>query len=179
MIDSKKGIRLVFAYYARLCLLTGAGLLVLLLGLWLLRWLIDWNTPFDPSDWLIFLTGFIVVAVSLGPFALTVKQLSGVARVRADIKSGPPASQRYKRFVTIGLLLIGLVFAILLILSRSFMVWFTFGSLFCLMGLALYYITWQIGHIEKALSVTIYQTDYTWRFDKVNYVGVTKNAAKK
>src|SRR5262249_39087272 len=101
-------------------------------------------------------------------------QLAGVAKVKTDLRTGPPVSPR-RKMIFYGLLaIVGLAFLIGIIWSRSFMVWLAFGSLLTLMGLTLLYLAWRIGQIERAAKITIYQTDPVWRFDRFNYVGVIK-----
>lgn len=175
MVDPRKGLRAVFSFYARICLGVGLGLLAALLALRLFNWLLDWNTPFDPLDTLVFLTGLIVIAALLGPYVVTVGQLAHVLKMpSASIQASQPASQRQRLIILAAVGAVALVFGLILILSRSFTVWVAFGGGFVLMGLTLFYITWRIGQIEKAARMTIYQTDYSWRFDRTSYIGVMK-----
>ncbi len=179
MNEEKLAVRRVFGFYGWLCL--GAGLVLLgILGL--LRatnWLINWKTPFDPADLMIFGAGLIVVVVSLGPYVATVGQLAGVAKIKATLRGSQPTNPRRRQIMFGLLIVVGLVFAGLLVWSRSFITWLTFGSLLTLMGLAALYVAWKIGQIEQAANITIYQTDFTWRFDKTSYIGIFKTGVRR
>ncbi len=168
------GLRLIFKFYACVCLAAGGLVLTILLGLRLTNLLLDWSAPFDPADWTVFGAGLIVVVMLLGPYLATIGQLTGVQRVRASIHNETPLSSS-RRWLMRGLLLgICLFFLSFLLLSHSLIIWITFGTLPVLMGLALFYIAWRIGRIERLSGLTIYQTDYKWRFDRTSYIGVRK-----
>lgn len=175
MPDVRRGIRRIFAFYGWVCL--GAGLVVLaLVGvLRLLNTLIDFSRPLEPADGFVFGAGLIVVVVSLGPYVATVGQLAGVQKIRtANIQTGPASSSRERLIIYGSLGVVVVVFAAVLLTSRSLITWLTFGILPLVMALCLFYLVWRIGRIEQAARVTIYQTDYRWRFDKKSYIGVYK-----
>ncbi len=180
MPDAKRGIRRIFAFYGWVCLAGGLVVLALLGLLRLFNTLIDWSQPLGAADWLVFGAGLIVVLLSLGPYLATVGQLAGVQKIRtASIQTGPPPGPREWLILYGGLGLVALVFALVLLTSRSLIIWLTFGVLPISMALCLFYLVWQIGRIEQAAKITIYQTDYRWRFDRTSYIGVFKSLAKK
>ncbi len=175
MLDPRAGIRLSFVYYGWICL--GAGLIVLaILGLLRLTgWLIDWQAPFDPADWFIFAGGLIVVLVTLGPYVVTVGQLAKVKRIRPTVINRQFAPSKRRNQITYAIIGgVAVVFAIILVVMQSFMVWFTFGSLFIIMALLLFYMAWRIGRYERAAKMIIQAQDYNWRFDSTSFVGVIK-----
>lgn len=169
----KAGIRYLFSFYGRICLAGGLTLSILLAVLWLFKLLLDWQTPLAPNEWYTFVSGFIILAILIGPYAATVGQLAKVQRAaNVRVQTSPPLSKERRRLWLVCGGLLGLIFLIALIVTRSFIVWFTFGSLFSLLGLVLLYIAWQIGRIEKAANMVIYAQDYSWRFDSKSYFGV-------
>jgi hypothetical protein len=180
MPDARRGIRRIFAFYGWVCLV--AGLLVLgVLGLLrLLNWLLDWTQPLEAADWLIFGAGLVVVLVSLGPYLATVGQLAGVQKIRTgNIQTSAAPTSRERLILYGGLGVVALVFGGVLLTSRSLIIWLTFGGLPVFMALCLFYLAWRIGRIEQAARITLYQTDYRWRFDRTSYIGVYKNSSKK
>jgi hypothetical protein len=180
MPDARRGIRRIFAFYGWVCLV--AGLLVLgVLGLLrLLNWLLDWTRPLGAADWLIFGAGLIVVLVSLGPYLATAGQLAGVQKIRTgNIQTGPVPTSRERLILYGGLGVVALVFGGVLLTSRSLIIWLTFGGLLVFMALCLFYLVWRIGRIEQAARITLYQTDYRWRFDRTGYIGVYRSSSKK
>jgi predicted membrane channel-forming protein YqfA (hemolysin III family) len=178
MNTENRTIRRAFVRYGKLCLVAGLVILALLALLRLLNWLIDWQAPFDPMDLMYFATGLIVVVISLGPYVATVGELAKVAKLQANPRPEAPSSPRTQLIIRVGLAAVVLFFAVLIILSRNFMVWLTFGGLLSLMGLTFFYLAWRIGGIERAGKIVIYQTDYSWRFDRFNYVGVYHKVTK-
>ena len=169
----KAGIRYLFSFYGRVCLAGGLALSVLLAVLWLFKLLLDWQTPIAPGDWYTFVSGFIILTILIGPYVVTVGQLAKVQRAaNVRIQTGPPLSKERRRLWLLAGAILGLIFLAALIITRSFIVWFTFGSLFSLLGLVLLYIAWQIERIEKAANMIIYAQDYSWRFDSKSYFGV-------
>ncbi|MDB5080578.1 MAG: hypothetical protein JWP00_2502 [Chloroflexi bacterium] len=179
MPEARRGIRRIFIFYGWVCL---AGGLLVLGGLGLLRllnWLLDWTQPLGAADWLVFGAGLIVVLVSLGPYLATVGQLAGVQKIRtANIQNGPPPTQRERLVLCGSLAGAGLVFGGVLLSSRSLVIWLTFGGLPIFMAVCLFYLAWRIYRIEQAAQVTIYQTDYRWRFDRASYIGVFESLSK-
>jgi hypothetical protein len=176
MKSARLEIRAILNYYALPALVAGLVILLLLVTFRLANWLIDWTTPFDPADWFTFATGFIIVAILLGPYVATVGQLKGVQKIRTNtILNRPAITSKRGRYIWLALIAGTLLFfAAYLLLNRTFMTWLTFGCSLTLMGLTLFYLGWRIGRIEKTAGITIYQTDYTWRFDRQSYIGVFK-----
>ncbi|MBN9390116.1 MAG: hypothetical protein J0I20_18965 [Chloroflexi bacterium] len=180
MTDARRGIRRLFLFYGWVCLAGGVAVLLVTLLLRLLNAIIDWSTPLGWTDMLIFGAGLIVVLISLGPYLATVGQLAGVAKIRpASIQTGPPSSSRERLILYAGLGVVGVVFAVVLLTSKGLAVWLTFIILPIFMGLCLFYLAWRIGRIERKAKITIYQTDYRWRFDRTSYIGVYQNPVKK
>lgn len=180
MPDARRGIRRIFLFYGWVCLAGSGLMLVVTLLLRLLNAIIDWATPLAWGDLFIFGVGFIVALVSLGPYLATVGTLAGVPKIRATtVRTGPPPSARERLIVNSGLALVAVIFAAVLLTSRGLAVWLTFIILPVLMGLCLFYLAWRIGRIEQKAKITIYQTDYRWRFDRTSYIGVYENPVKK
>ena len=176
MPDSKAGLRLTLLFYARICLGLGVGLLVILGLLRLTSLLIDWSTPLDPAEWFTFATGLIVVAATLGPYVVTVGQLAKVKRIPAmNIVTGPPRSRGRQQLTWAIIGGVAVIFLAIIIIMRSAMVWFTFGAMFGLIGLLLLYICWRIGRFERLGNIIIFATDYSWHFDPISYIGMTKS----
>lgn len=180
MPDARRGIRRLFIFYGWVCL-AGGGAVLLVTGLLrLLNAIIDWAVPLGWADLFIFGAGLIVVLISLGPYLATVGQLAGVQKIRAaSIQTGPPASSRERLILYGSLGAVTLIFAVVLLTSRSLAVWLTFIILPVFMALCLFYLAWRIGRIEQKLKITIYQTDYRWRFDRTSYIGVYGVPVKK
>lgn len=180
MPDARRGIRRLFLFYGLVCL-AGGGVVLLVTGLLrLLNAVIDWAAPLGWADLFIFGAGLIVVLISLGPFLATVGQLAGVPKIRtANIQATPPPSSRERLFLYGGLGAVGVVFAAVLLTSQSLAVWLTFIILPVFMALCLFYLAWRIGRIERKAGITIYQTDYRWRFDRNSYIGVYRSPIKK
>ena len=182
MPDAKRGIRRIFIFYGWVCLAGGLVVLALVGLLRLLNALVDFSQPLGLADWFVFGAGLIVVLVSLGPYLATVGQLAGVRKIRAsNIQGGPPPSSRERLILYGSLGGAAVIFAAVLLTSRGLAVWLTFIILPVFMALCLFYLAWRIGRIEQKAGITLYQTDYRWRFDRTSYIGVytTPTPAKK
>ena len=178
MPDARRGIRRLFLFYGWVCLAGGVVVLLVTGLLRLLNALIDWNTPLGWADLFIFGAGLIVVLISLGPFLVTVGQLAGVSKIRtSNIQTAPPPSSRERLILYGGLGAVAVIFAVVLLTTRSLAVWLTFIILPVFMAACLCYLAWQIGRIELKAGITIYQTDYRWRFDRTSYIGVYQGKA--
>ncbi len=173
MPDARRGIRRLFLFYGWVCLAGGGAALLVTALLRLLNAIIDWATPLGWGDLFIFGAGLIVVLLSLGPYMATVGQLAGVQKIRtSNIQTGRPASSRERLILYGSLAVVVVIFAVVLLTSRSLAVWLTFIILPVFMALCLFYLAWRIGRSERKLKITVYQTDYRWRFDRTSYIGV-------
>ncbi len=173
-MEQKLAIRNVFWRYGLYSLIIGLGIMAILGLLWVFRWLIDWKVLLEPADGFTFAAGLLLILIPLGPYLATVNQLKGVARIKATLNRPAPVSLRRRQITLAILIAVGIIFAGLLIGSRSLVLWLAFGGLTILMGVALLFIARRIAQIEKAANITIYQTDYNWHFDKTSFIGVIK-----
>jgi hypothetical protein len=166
-------IRTLFYTYGKISLAAGGALLAILLLLRLFSFWLDWETPLVAADLLVFAGGFIVVALVLGPYVVTVGQLAKVARLPNVQVQKPPALSPERRRIWWGVggtVVAGFVIA--LIISRSVVIWLCIGSLFVILGAALLYIGWRVARIERAAKMKIYAQDYSWWFKPDSFFGI-------
>ena len=167
----KFGIKRTFEFCAYVSGAVGLALLLISAILKTFNIFIDPAEVFEPYT---ILAGMVGIGLLLGPYVATVDQLKKVQCIKAQVQTAnsvDPKRQRLYWLIGGGA---GIALLVMQVSSRSFMLWFSFGSLLIIMAAVLFYLAWRINQFEKASNITIYMEDPTWRFDATSYTGVFK-----